>query len=157
MVIQAIRYVARGGMIVSPSMAGKLLKKKVVWQAEAAPAGDIPRPAPQPETKVSYAELVIPAPLEPRVVLQLHRWLTEDAKAEMEAVIPSMSGDTTLVVTFEEPSPLLPMLAELPFVAEVTEEPYTEGRGPITGQRRARRIALAHSEASRFRLRLRRS
>ena len=134
-IIQAVKYVARGGIIVSPVMAAKLRKEPDAEQhgAEAQAPGErqfvATGPIPVPDLKVSATELVISPPLEPRVVLNLHQWLTETANAEIAAVIPTLSGDTVLAVTFVEPVSLLPMLAELPFVDEVTVEPYAETEG----------------------------
>ena len=154
---QAIKYVARGGIIVSPAMAAKLLKELDTQQPGAeARAGDArqfvaTRPTPVPDLKVWAAELVISPPLEPRVVLILHHWLTETANAQMEAVIPTLSGDTVLTMTFEEPVPLLAMLVELPFVDEVTAEPYAETEGTLPKGRRSKKTA---QPANRFQLSL---
>ena len=154
---QAIKYVARGGIIVSPAMAAKLVKELDTEQPGAeARAGDerqfvATRPTPVPDPKVWAAELVISPPLEPRVVLILYQWLTETANAEMEAVIPTLSGDTVLTMTFEEPVPLLAMLAELPFVDEVTAEPYAQTEGTLPKGRRSKKTA---QPANRFRLSL---
>ena len=169
-IVQAIHYVARGGLLVSPSMATKLIgeikmrepavegvaggtrarlpaeaevaieagDKPIVEQAAGEPPEDTGAPAPEmaesvvsmpaavPEALVSEANLVLSPPLEPTVVLKLHQWLKEDAKGDVSRITASWGGETVISVEFREPVPLLRMLAELPELAEVVEEPYVE-------------------------------
>jgi len=160
MIIQAIHYVACGGLIVSPSMAAILQKefgmerpavktiesslpvKATMTERAVAepPTYELDRDTPEPDQDeivterrdlnvVSRYDLVISHPLEPSNVLQLYRWLKEVAKDEIDRIIPSLGGDTLLAVNHRGSTPLLGMLAGLPTVAEVTEEPYTGEMG----------------------------
>ncbi|MFC1935163.1 response regulator transcription factor [Chloroflexota bacterium] len=177
-IIQAIHYVARGGILISPSMAAKLLdefktqapaarvatggaqanlpaevevvakeeEKALVEQA----AGELPEAVREPvqeappalgstlvaagEDLVSNADLVLSPPLVPTIVLRFHQWLKEVAKGDIGMVTASWGGETVISVDFREPIPLLQMLAELPDVTEVVEEPYTgQKASPLGG------------------------
>ena len=192
MIVQAIHYAARGGIMVSPAMATKLLNEfkaqesaigavsevgtgeasaETVAVEEPAPEvmiaeaqaeepiaeAEIPEeeptaeaaleiasqphqrvgetvtgmPTPSPDSWVPDAELVISPPLEPRIVLMLQQWLKDTAKADIDRIFASLGDDTVLNVTFRQPLRLLGMLKEIPFVAEVSEEPYpNSGRKP---------------------------
>ena len=99
-----------------------------------------------------YATLVLSPPVEPHVILKLHQWLTNTAKAEIQTVIPSVSGDTVLAMTFQDSIPLLRLLAELPFVAHVAAEPFPES--DRTMQRPGNQGAWLPFERARLRLRL---
>jgi len=165
LMVHAIHYVSRGGILVSPSMAPKLLREvkprepaeervqvqppprteETPGQAAGAMAGQptagpaepsqeraespasVPEAAPDALAKV--ANLVIPPPLEPRIVLRLHQWLREVAKGEVEKVSGSWGGATTIKVSFRQPVPLVRMLAGLPYLAEVVEEPVAPEKG----------------------------
>lgn len=177
MIVQAIHYAARGGIIVSPDMAMKLLNEfrtqksptgavsevgtgeasvETVAVKEPAPeltiaevqvveestaesaletASQPPQgiaetvtrmPMPSPDSWVSDAEMVISPPLEPRIVLMLQKWLKETAQAEIDRIFPSLGDDTVMNVTFRQPLQFLEMLKEIPYVAEVSEEPFTK-------------------------------
>ncbi|MFC1935696.1 response regulator transcription factor [Chloroflexota bacterium] len=160
MIIQAIHYVACGGLIVSPSMAAILQKefgmeRPAVKTIESSlpveatmteravaepPTYELYRDTPEPAQDeivterrnpngLSRYDLVISHPLEPSKVLQLHRWLKDVAKDEIDRIIPSFGGDTLLAVAHRGSTPLSGMLAGLPMVAEVSEEPCTGEMG----------------------------
>ena len=154
-IIQAIHYVTHGGILVSSSMAVKLLAEfksqgmtmegidrglhQEGGEIETPPTELVPDEPPTETPELSAAEteavgssptltpgyeladdenvsefdLLLPAPLEPRVVLKLHQWLRE--------IKPSLNADT--VMTIAHRGAMLPqMLAGLPFVARVAEE-----------------------------------
>ena len=110
------------------------------------------------DTVVTNVELVIPPPLEPGAILKLHQWLREVARADVGEIAGSWMGDTVMTMTLRQPIPLLRMLAELPDVAEVTEEPYREGTQLTTGVLRSTRdmleIGVGRTLPKRFRLAL---
>jgi len=174
MIVQAIHYAARGGIIISPDMATKLLNE---FRAQESPTGAVSEvgigeasvetvaveepapeltiaevraeestaeaaletasqppqgiaeavtgmPTPSPDSWVPDAELVISPPLEPRIVLKLQQWLKDTAEADIDRIFASLGDDTVLNVSFRQPIQLLEMLKEIPYVAEVSEEPY---------------------------------
>ena len=154
MIIQAIHYTAKGGMILSPLMAGKLApefklqvpvaqvkasgvreelspepavtpEKSAPVTAQPEPAGPVPTET--PEVPVLVADLVIPPPLELSIILRLHKWLKEVAEVDVGKIVSSLTGDTVVNVTFHDPTSLGQMLAGLPYVRKVTEEPYATG------------------------------
>ena len=191
MVVQAMHYVARGGIMVSPAMAAKLLTEFQDAPTNAAAPVDEPtnmgplmnhaivsnerteaaakslasmsvyrsddddddddsdapekldRPAAvtpmELDTRVSAAELIIAPPLEPSMVLALHQWLMETAEGTIEKVIPSMTGDTVLIVQLNEAIPLWRLMNELPFVSDMTSDPYAETAEEMTKRDRSRR------------------
>ena len=165
--------VARGGILISPLMATKLLREFKTQEpaaenvasgvqtpppieAEVAPEeenrpvveqapSELPQDTAEPsleETEslgalpgstggdfvgseyVSDADLVLPSPLEPRTILKFHHWLTEATQGGVQKITASWGGDTVITLSLREPMHLLGMLAELPDVAEVIEEPY---------------------------------
>ena len=178
MVVQAMHYVARGGIMVSPAMATKMLTEFQGASTEAAPTNvgplmnhevasnertqaaaqrlasmsvikkddnededsDTSEQMDQPaavtpmemDTRVSDAELVIAPPLDPPVVLMLHQWLMESAEGTVEKVIPSISGDTVLIVHLSEAIPLWRLMSELPFIADMRSDPYAESAEAMT-------------------------
>jgi len=91
------------------------------------------------DTRVSDAELIIAPPLDPPVVLMLHQWLTESADGTVEKVIPSISGDTILIVHLSEAIPLWRMMSELPFIADMRSDPYAESAEAMTKRDRSLR------------------
>ena len=135
LVVEAIRYVHRGGILVSPSMAEKL------YAARSQPApGDSPVVALGDEALgdeesdtmglseleldmlVAEAELVITPPVVPTAVLNLHEWLTHEVGAEVDKVVPSLVGDTLLTVSFEDPVPLARIVSDHALVRNVEKE-----------------------------------
>ncbi len=160
MVAQAIQYVANGGIVVSPSMAAVLSDWLRTQTLEPTPVATT-SPAQVPAMKGTqssggtlYATLVLSPPVEPHVILKLHQWLTNTAQAEIQTVIPSISGDTVLAMTFQEQLPLLRLLAELPFVAHVSAEPFPENDRILQGAGKAAGRAWLPFERARLRLRL---
>lgn len=192
MVIQAMHYVAKGGIMVSPSMATKLVNEmqSAAPQPQAQEATTIVAEPPtmgplmnhtiatnerndaaaqrlasmsvyntdnnddaDPETKdapstatpmeldtrVSEAELIIAPPLVPSTVLALHQWLMESADGIVDKVIPSMTGDTVLIVQLNEAIPLWRMMSELPFVAEMSADDSAGSAAELTQMARSRR------------------
>ena len=143
MVEQAIHYVARGGIIVSPAMASKLVGKFNIEPPPLKLSGDsrrLGRNSDLAET-VDY-DLVIAHPLEPNHVLRLHKWLTEEVAGVIESIVPSLDGDTLVSVTYRGDEPLSSRLASLPIVASMTDE----SQEPM--------VALEDSQTPRQRVRL---
>jgi hypothetical protein len=64
----------------------------------------------------------MPPPLEPSIVLRLHKWPKEEAQGDIGMVAASLSKDTVMSVSFRDPTPLLEMLKQLPYVEEATED-----------------------------------
>ena len=115
----AFRYLTGGGAVtIGEALAG-----------EASGTDPASSPSSVSDILVSDAELVIPPPSQPAKLLELHRWLTEVAKAEIGETIGTRGEDFVMEVVFPQPIPLLRMLAELPDVARVTEEPYRRESG----------------------------
>lgn len=192
MVVQAMHYVARGGIMVSPSMAAKLVTEIQTATPEAPAAEPAPqdmgplmnhsavspvrddartdaaaqrlasmsvynteddeddpdpevpdKPAPitplELDTRVLDAELIIEAPMEPSIVLRLHQWLMEDADGVVEKVIPSMTGDTVLMIHLNEAIPLWRLMSELPFVDAMNADQQAETAEELTSRDRSRR------------------
>lgn len=142
LVVEAIRYVSRGGVLVSPSMAEKLYEE----QSESAPTETaMPELADDPlldenantmrltelemDMLVGEGELVITAPAETSVVLGFHDWLTNQMGAEIENVVPSLVGDTVLTVSFQDPMPLARIVSDHPSTQNIEKEyvPLTKG------------------------------
>ena len=76
---------------------------------------------------LSDVDLVISPPVAPSFVLGLHKWLTEVVKADVDQVFSSLGADTVLRVNCREATPLPQLLADLPYISEVKEEPYLRG------------------------------
>ena len=74
---------------------------------------------------VGEIELVISGPFEPIKFLNLIQWLKDAGNAVIEEVMTSGQEQTVVRVTIRKSMPLLRMLAGIPDVAEVIEEPYT--------------------------------
>ena len=115
-----------------------------------------PSPTPALSTVESDVELVISPPMEPGIVLKLHKWLQEFAFADIEEIVGSLTGDTVLRMTIRQPVPLLQMLGELPDVTEVSEEQYTGDSRDLPGvfrrQAEFKSIGAEHHLPRRFRL-----
>ncbi|MEE8442599.1 MAG: response regulator, partial [Dehalococcoidia bacterium] len=164
-IVQAIHYVASGGILVSPAMANKLVDElketgpvegsggidtqfRPPTENEVATEGEnttTAEPAPMespggtgeprqvrlgallaasPNDLVRDVDLVLSPPLEPTVVLGLHQWITEVAKGDIRTIKASWGGETVISVEFRESIPLLRMLADVPHLVDVVEEPY---------------------------------
>ena len=75
--------------------------------------------------------LVIAPPLEPTLRIRLHSWLNEVVMADVDQTIGSWGEETLLKSSLRTPIPLLEMFGELPYVAEVAEEPYRGGEWDV--------------------------
>ena len=163
MIAEAIQYTAQGGMIVSPSMAAKLLtefrtQKSVdggsasglldggrdepataeqtdatdqdadfmTYDRREVPSEESFASGPQ-KSLVSNADLVLSRPVEPSVILRLDKWLREVGYGVVGKVNAHIEGDTSINVSFPNPTPLPEMLVNLPFVNAVKEVPYVPG------------------------------
>ena len=145
LVVEAIRYVHRGGILVSPSMAEKLYGER----SQSAPADsampeleDVSVGDENSDTMrlseleldmlVAEAELVITPPVGTSAVLTFHEWLTHEVGAQVEKVVPSLVGDTLLTVSFEDAVPLARMVSDHPMAHNVEKEyvPATRGYPP---------------------------
>lgn len=166
-IVQAIQYIAKGGMVVSPAMAAKLVSETgsargvtqgasvlgaptakpepaavgVTPPAQGKAPGAMAAKAEEPEVVMAPVgrlsavrtdvDLVIPPPIEPGVVLRLHKWLKDVAKAEIHRIDSSLGGDTVLSIAFRQEIPLPRMLAKLEYVEGVAEEPQA-GKTPTS-------------------------
>ena len=135
LVVDAIRYVHRGGILVSPAMADKLyaersklaLPDSAMPELEDDPLGDenadtMRLSELELDMLVAEAELVITPPVGTSAVLSFHEWLTQDIGAEIQKVVPSLVGDTLLTVSFEDPIPLARMVFDHPMAHNVEKE-----------------------------------
>ena len=75
--------------------------------------------------------LVISPPLEPALLIRLHSWLKEVVMADVDQTVGSWGEETLLKSSLRTPKPLLQMLAELPYVSEVGEEPHRRGEWDV--------------------------
>ena len=106
---------------------------------DAAESSEIPNqaagslPLKIPDIVESDVDLVISPPLDSNALLKLHQWLIGHENLQVSEILGSWSGDTIIKVSVDRPTPLLKMLAELPEVAEVTEEVYTGRMEEIPG------------------------
>ena len=71
-------------------------------------------------------------------VLKLYRWLQETPQLSVGEITPLFSGDLVITVVNEvrdstEPLPFLPMLASLPYVTGVKEQPGSQGEDRLIG------------------------
>ena len=155
--LQAIHYVAVGGVIASLEMAAKLARElgkepPSVTQPKLSPTeqdveegdgdpeerheiviGAVEDPAePDVDSMVrGPVELVIAPPLRPGVMLKLQQRLAEVSEAVLSRVTPSWEGDTLLEMTINlQSAPLVQMLTEAPSVEHVSEEPPTDSTMP---------------------------
>ena len=99
-------------------------------------------------------DLLISPPVDTPLVLGLYQWLR--AIAEVKEVATSRDGDTVVSVTFRQPIPIHQILAELPDIAEVTEERHTEDSEALASSWRELRFGMLRPVPTRFRLALKR-
>jgi CheY-like chemotaxis protein len=162
MLVQAIQYVAHGGILVSPQMAGKLVRDLTDDPANDSVVSERERPqraderAGQgetglPESTVTDAavegmvDLVISSAQRPNTVLKLHKWLQEVASADIGEVEGVLGSDVIMKMVIRRPIPLQVMLRDLRFVADVTDEtPLSTGE---PGGSRTMRLRLTLNEA----------
>ena len=132
---EAIRYVHRGGILVSPSMAEKLYAEHSRTTSSDNPVvslGDEDLVDEDTDTMrlseleldmlVAEAELVITPPVEPTTVLNFHEWLTHEVGAEVDKILPSLVGDTLLTVSFEDAVPLARIISNHALMRNVEKE-----------------------------------
>ena len=79
------------------------------------------------DTPIMEVELVFSHPAALTKVLELHQWLTEISSAAINEMAGSPGGDTVVRASLGRAVPLMRLLAELPDVVNVTEEPYGGG------------------------------
>jgi CheY-like chemotaxis protein len=138
--ISALYWVLQGGFVFGASIIDTAEGREIAFRyltgegaaiGEASAPETVPATSPSPvsDILVSDAELLISPPLQPARLLELHRWLTEVAKAEIRETVGTREQDFVMEVAFPQPIPLLRMLAELPGVARVTLKPYAQGSG----------------------------
>ena len=139
--VSALRWVLQGGFVFGASIVDTAEGREIAFryltgekagtihETSTEGADWIGSPPPVSDILVSDAELVILPPLQPAKLLELHRWLTEVAKAQIGETIGTRGEDFVMEVAVPQPIPLLRMLAELPDVARVTQEPYRRESG----------------------------
>ena len=145
LLMQAIQYVAHGGIMVSPSMATELLtdlkieQPPVAAQEEAvepteaeAAAEQIPDQGAEsvgsPTTDAADildgdVELVIASPVDPVAMVKLYSWLKEIGQAEIGEISASLRSDTVMKMTIGSPIPFRVLMAT-PLVAKVSVETF---------------------------------
>ena len=133
-----IGSVARGVPEERRTEAATTIEEKAVAGQTTVPTQGVAETVSSPltpalDTVVSNVELVISPPLEPVIILKLHKWLQDDAFADIEEIVGSLTRDTVLRMTIHQPVPLVQMLAELPYVTEVSEEMYTGDSSDLPG------------------------
>ena len=163
--VSALRWVLQGGFVFGASILDTAEGREIAFhyltggkagtilETSAERADWIGSPPPVSDILVSDAELVISPPLQPAKLLELHRWLTEVAKAEIGETIGTREEDFVMEVAFPQPIPLLRMLAELPDVARVTQEPHTRESG-TTAWSVEGKLGAGHSMLTRIRVML---
>jgi hypothetical protein len=97
-------------------------------------------------------DLLISPPVDTAWVLKLYKWL--QAIADVNEVAASRDGDTVVRVTFPHPVPFHQILAELPDIAQVIEEQFTEDTETSSSSRRDMRFDVLRRRPSKFRLAL---
>jgi DNA-binding NarL/FixJ family response regulator len=145
LVVEAIRYVNRGGILNSPLMAEKLYVERSQTSPATTAMPELPDDSPDEEKAdtmrlsewemdmlVGEGELVITAPAETSVVLGFHDWLTNEIGAEIQKVVPSLVGDTVLTVSFEDPVPLARIVSDHPSTQNIEKEYIPIARGMPT-------------------------
>ena len=105
-------------------------------------AKELTSPAPEPQgvaelidsaqppawdTPLMEVELVFSHPAALTKVLELHQWLTEISSAVINEMAGSPGGGTVVRTSLGRAVPLMRLLAELPDVMNVTQEPYVGG------------------------------
>ena len=112
-VVKAIRQVPKAGFIFGVAAPGP-------------PHGD--EEASGLEQPLTYflpgtiVELVVPSTVKPGILINLHKWVTDVAHAELESTGTSLRGEVVLAVRLKERAPFLQLLAEFPDVEEVNQE-----------------------------------
>ena len=146
--VSAVRRVHKGEFVVSPAVMNEVQGQELAFQypagQEVGASQELPLSIVENETEreasqspvdpgvvTSDVELVISPPLEPSMLMKLHRWLKEIPGVELRETKVSRQEDTVLRVMLTKPIPLIQMLSQLPEVVSVTEEPYTVDRGSI--------------------------
>ena len=97
-------------------------------------------------------------PLEPKVLLKLHQWLKEVAHGDVRRIKASWAGDTVMSMVFREPVALRRLLADMPEVAVITDEPYTDAGGETSEDQsspRERRAGAPKLPPKQYRLAMR--
>ncbi len=135
LVMEAIHYVYRGGILVSPLMAEKLYVERSQATPTETAMPELPDDSLGNENSdtmrlselemdmlVAEAELVIIAPAETSVVLGFHEWLTREMGAKVENVVPSLVGDTVITVSFEDPVSLARIVSDHPSTQNIEKE-----------------------------------
>ncbi|MDA1349660.1 MAG: response regulator transcription factor [Chloroflexi bacterium] len=79
------------------------------------------------------AELAISGPVDIGTALKIHEWLREAADIELSEIAGSWSGDVTLKINMSRPVPIMRMLAGLPQVESVFEEPISSADAAPSG------------------------
>ena len=98
-----------------------------------------------PDAIIGDVVLVISPPLEPTLLIRLHSWLKKVVMADVDQTVGSWGEDTQLRSSLRMPMPLLRMLTELPYIAEVTEEPYRGGEWDVSDAVQRLGGTLSHS------------
>ena len=163
--VGALRRVLQGGFVFGASIINTVQGREIAFryltgegagtiqETSAEGADRIGSPPPVSDTAVSDVELVIPPPLQPMKLLELHRWLTEVAGGEIGETTGTPGQDIVMKVALPQSIPLLQMLSDLPDVAEVAEEPYT-GEGLPTSGSVGGLLGLGHTIPKRLRVTL---
>ena len=99
-------------------------------------------------------DMVISPPVDTATVLKLYQWLQGVAYADVNEVVGSWTGDTVVKVTLRRPVPLVRMLAELPEVAAVDEEPYSNAGDGTPEEEILAELARERNRPTRIRLAL---
>jgi DNA-binding NarL/FixJ family response regulator len=79
------------------------------------------------------AELAISGPVDISTALKIHEWLRDAADVQLSEIAGSWSGDVTLKISMSRPVPIMRMLAGLPQVVSVFEEPISSADAAPSG------------------------
>ena len=93
-----------------------------------------------PDDLAGDVEFVVSPPVDTTFVLRLYQWLLGQAFSDVNEVAGSWTGDTVVKATFRRPVALSEMLAAVPDVAEVIEEPLAEDSEAVLRSPEAARV-----------------
>lgn len=107
-IAEAVRYVHQGGILISPSMAGKIADEFIPGGVSGQPEEPVDNEEliwdaltdEDLDSGTLTAEIAISPPVEPAEMLKLFSWLGGDLEATVEKVVPSLVKDTVLTVIF---------------------------------------------------------
>ena len=93
------------------------------------------RSAPKSNDALAKVELHIPPPVDLGLLLRLHEWLRGVGDVDIYEMSGSRDADTVLTIQIRQHLSLVPMLRELPYVSEVSEDLSAETKNVSPGRK----------------------